>query len=75
MIRIDPADLIIRLFSPSRILYYDLMKHIVATLLALGSAVLLTEAAPRTKTLELQEVLRVASTIDQLLEKDLKAAP
>ena len=49
------------------------MKHIVATLLALGSAVLLTEAAPRTKTLELQEVLRVASTIDQLLEKDLKA--
>jgi len=49
------------------------MKHIVATLLALGSTVLLAEAAPRTKTLELQEVLRVASTIDQLLEKDLKA--
>ncbi|MEE2624017.1 MAG: DUF1549 domain-containing protein, partial [Verrucomicrobiota bacterium] len=49
------------------------MKCTAGTILALGSIALVAGAAPRTKPMELQEVLRVASTIDQLLEKDLKA--
>ncbi len=40
----------------------------LATVLAAGSAI----AAPRTKPLELQEVLRVAEKIDALLEEDLQ---
>ena len=49
------------------------MKCITGTILVLGSATLVAGSAPHAKPLELQEVLRVASTIDQLLEKDLKA--
>ena len=49
------------------------MKCIVPTIFALGATLVMAEAAPRTKPLELKEVLRVAATIDQLLEKDLKA--
>ncbi len=49
------------------------MKCITGIILALGSLSLMAAAAPRTKPLELGEVLRVAEAIDQLLEKDLKA--
>ncbi|MBI24360.1 MAG: hypothetical protein CMN05_12365 [Roseibacillus sp.] len=49
------------------------MKCTAVTILVLGSIALVAGAAPRTKPMELQEVLRVASAIDQLLEKDLKA--
>lgn len=49
------------------------MKRILCATVALSLAAGSGLAAPRTKPLELKEVLRVAGLIDEMLEKDLKA--